>query len=134
MKAGDIVANMPLIVRKSFALPYNGGEIWGEQLDSLSDHSELVERKFIEDLQIIARPSSSAQIALQLNETFVTERLASLFISELAKLGPRVQKLAIIGVDRHAKKLLKAELAKSQPKFAVNFFDEIELAKSWLIP
>ena len=64
--------NLPGFCKSSFALPYNGGEIWFEHLDGLYGHEALALEKLAGDAPLFSRPSSPAYICFVLDETAVT--------------------------------------------------------------
>lgn len=66
--------------KKSFSLFYNGGSIWCEHLDSLCDQKQLVLEKFTKDLVEIRKPSTSAYLAVNLDETVVDEEIISFIL------------------------------------------------------
>ena len=122
-----------LIIRKSFKLPFSGGEIWGEELDRLNIHTDVVIEKFLKDMVTIRMPSSPGLIALHLNDTLVDEGLANVIVTELAKAKQAVHKVVFVGLNHTAKKLMKAILEKESVSFAYSFNNDYEKAKEWLV-
>jgi len=72
-KAGGEMKRENLIIRKSFAISHNNGDIWAENLDALYDFNDVVESKFLDDIKIIKRPSTPSIIAINLSETVITK-------------------------------------------------------------
>ena len=63
------------VKKKSFALPFNGGEIWFEHLDGMYQYTELVLEKLKNDSHTFLLLSKPAHIAFILDETLITEQL-----------------------------------------------------------
>lgn len=68
---------LPGARKKSFLLPFAGGEIWFEHLDGMDRYTELAVQKLRADAVIFRRPSSSGYIAFVLDETRITDELIS---------------------------------------------------------
>ena len=66
---------LPGVKKKSFALLFNGGELWFEHLDGMYQYTELVLEKLKNDSDIFLLPSKPAYIAFVLDETLITEPL-----------------------------------------------------------
>ncbi len=115
--------------KKSFSLYYNGGEIWAEGLDSLEDRKDLVIEKFKEDLKTISKPSTSSFIALNLDETVVTDDIIKLILDSFVNLGKPLKKVAFVGLDSKYKRYIK----KQSLPFQAVCFDDYEKAKEWLV-
>ena len=129
-----IIERDRLIIRESFAMYYGGGEIWFEQLDALSVHTEVVKEKFLKDMDMIRRPSSPAFLAVNLNETLVDEELAELIVNGLWCTGRRIIKVVFVGLDKKGKKLIRNQLyKKTEDEFVYCFIDDYEKAKEWLV-
>lgn len=73
--------------KKSFALPYNGGEIWFEHLDGLYGFEELVLEKLSRDAEIFSRPSSPAFACFVFDETVVTDKIINALKARFARAG-----------------------------------------------
>lgn len=58
--------NLPGYKKKSFVLPYNGGEIWFEHLDGIYGYEQLVLQKLAGDVPRFSRPSHPRIFALYL--------------------------------------------------------------------
>lgn len=121
-----------LIIRKSFVLPYNNGELWAEELDSLYGFSEIVESKFLEDMKMIRRPSTPAVIAINLYQTLLTKHLAEIILKNLVDAGASVRKVAFIGLDREGLRMMKQEIKSSNANLVHEYFKDIDKAKEWL--
>lgn len=122
-----------LIVRKSFSAPHNNGYIWAENLDSLYDFTDVVESKFLEDMITIKRPSSPSAIAFNLNQTTVTENIATLIVDNLINAGNSVRRVCFVGLDKESLKIMKRVFKNYRVSFEFNFFDDFVKAKDWLI-
>lgn len=84
-------------------------------------------------METIKRPSSPGFIVVHLNETRVERDLIDLIAEELSKAKQAVHKVAFVGLNNFAKKLMKSKLEKEQVLFSYNFFKDYEKAKEWLI-
>lgn len=121
-----------LIVRKSFALPYGGGMIWCEELDTLGEHEAIVRAKFDAEMETIRKPSSPGLVALHVKDTQVDNALAEHFLSAFRGAEGRVQRLAVIGLGRKPKNHIKKLIAMEPVRFAIAFFEDYEEGKGWL--
>lgn len=135
MKSMNTIPRDKLIVRKSFAMAFAGGEIWFEQLDALSVYKDIIKEKFTEDLKTIRRPSSPSLIAINLNETVVDGEIVSLIISGLYDARKYIRKVVFVGLEGSGKSLVKAAVKQIQSpmEFAYIFINDYEKAKEWLV-
>lgn len=119
------------VKKKSFILPYAGGEIWFEHLDGIYQYTEFALEKLRGDTAAFRRPSAPAYIIFVLDETMITEELISEITNALITPGKRFMRVAFVGADgsscRKLKKLLYGH------GFAIKFFDGIEPAKEWIL-
>jgi hypothetical protein len=122
-----------LIIRQSFSLPYAGGEIWGEELDALSVYTDIVQDKFLKDLETIRRPSCPAFIAVNLTDTLVDEATATVIANGLTGVERPLKRIAFIGLDGRARRMLDALLKEKSSAFSYAFFTGTEDAKQWLM-
>ena len=129
----NIPAKEKLVIRNSFSLPYRGGEIFGIELDALSIYRDIVQKKFLHDMETVRRPSTSSKIGINLLQTEIDETLAQCITSQLALVNKTGMRVAFV-VDRHGERLLRSALNNSQASFCRNFFRSYEAAKEWLIP
>ncbi len=128
-----IIPKEKLIIRDSFKLAYRGGEIWCEELDALSIHTDIVAEKFLKDMETIRRPSSSAFISVNLTATLVQKDIAELIIDKLLNVDRHLIKVVFIGLDHTGKKLFTSLLKQGHCAFSYQFIDDLEKAKEWLI-
>ena len=122
-----------LVIRDSFPLPYRGGEIFGIELDALYGYDDIVQEKFLKDMETVRRPSTSAAISVNLLQTAVKKDLARCIVSNLASANKAGMRVAFI-VDRHGERMLRAALRESGASFRRAFFRGYEAGKEWLIP
>lgn len=122
---------LPGVKKKSFILPYAGGEIWFEHLDGIYQYSELAVEKLRKDIAAFRRPSSPGYIIFVLDETSITEKLISEIADALIKPGKQFMRVAFVGTDRLSCRKLKKLLYGYS--FAIQFFDGIEPAKEWIL-
>lgn len=123
---------LPRVKKKSFALPFNGGEIWFEHLDGMYQYTKLVLEKLKNDSDIFLLPSKPAYIAFVLDETLITEPLMDEIMRLLCSERKQFMRICFIGTDRKSKRLLKYALC-NKGIFAVAFINDTEKAKEWLI-
>lgn len=122
---------LPGVKKKSFVLPFAGGEIWFEHLDGIYQYSEFAVRKLRADTAVFSRPSSPGHITFVLDETIITEELITEIYDALTGHGKRFMRAAFVGADVHSCKKLKRLLYGHG--FAIGFFDGIEPAKEWSV-
>lgn len=115
--------------KKSFALCYNGGEIWFEHLDGIFGFEELVTEKLSRDVELFTKPSAPAYVCFVFDETEVTEKVIEAV--KIAVCGKRFLKIAFVGLDRKTARKFKKELSGNG--FEVNFLGGLEDAKEWLL-
>ncbi len=123
---------LPGVKKKSFALPFNGGEIWFEHLDGMYQYTELVLEKLKNDSDIFLLPSKPAYIAFVLDETLITADLIDQIAYLLCRERKQFMRICFIGTDRKSKRLLKYALC-NKGTFEVDFINDMEKAKEWLI-
>lgn len=119
------------VKKKSFILPYAGGEIWFEHLDGIYQYTELAVEKLRKDTVTFRRPSSPGYITFVLDETMITDELISEIADALTDPGKRFMRAAFVGADALSRKRLKKLLYGHG--FAIKFFDGIEPAKEWIL-
>lgn len=117
--------------KKSFSMFFGGGEIWFEHLDGIGEYSELAAEKLINDSKQFCRPSLPSLIAVNVDETFVSDELIDLISDKLLNSGKRFTRTAIVGADRNVRRRLEGSL-RGAP-FALKFFSDFEKAKEWLV-
>lgn len=122
---------LPGFKKKSFALPFGGGEIWFEHLDGMYGYSELVLEKLSADMPVFQRPSAPSNIGFVLDETDITDGIIDMISASLLNTRKRFMRAAFIGADRRTAKILKKRLYGNG--FALCFFSDFEKAKQWLI-
>lgn len=122
---------LPGVRKKSFILPFAGGEIWFEHLDGIYQYTGLAIQKLRTDTAAFRRPSSPGYIAFVLDETIITEELICEIADSLINPGKQFMRAAFVGADGPSRKKLKKLLYGHG--FAIKFFDGIEPAKEWLI-
>lgn len=117
--------------KKSFILPYAGGEIWFEHLDGIYQYTELAIQKLRTDTAVFRCPSSPGYITFVLDETIITEELISVIADALIRPGKQFMRIAFVGADRRSCRKLKKVLYGHS--LIIKFFDGIEPAKEWLL-
>ena len=71
------------INKRSFELNYNGGTIWCEHLDGMGVHEQKVLDKFLEDKRVFSRPSVSAFMIINLDNTVITEKIINTIVDTI---------------------------------------------------
>ncbi len=122
---------LPGVRKKSFLLPFAGGEIWFEHLDGIYQYTGLAIGKLRADTAVFRRPSSPGYIAFVLDETMIADELLAEIADALTRPGKRFARAAFVGADGISCKKLKKLLYGHG--YAIRFFDGIELAKEWLL-
>lgn len=122
--------DLPGYKKRSFSLPYNGGEIWIEHLDGMYGYEELVLNKLNSDIKLFTRPSSTSYVCFVFIETTVTERIIDAVIRSILECGKRFMKIAFVGLDKKNKRRLKSELKNKG--IGINFLEGLEDAKQWI--
>ncbi len=133
-KSGSFDKNpdeLPGVRKKSFILPFAGGEIWFEHLDGIYQYTDLAIKKLRADTEVFRRPSSPGYITFVLDETVITDEFISEITDALIGSGKQFMRVAFVGADRRSSKKLKKLLYGHG--FAIKFFDGIEPAKEWLL-
>jgi len=124
--------NLPGYKKKSFSLPYNGGEIWFEHLDGMYNNEDLVIKKLEFDISKFTRPSSTSYICFVFDETIVTDRILTAVKNSILETKKCFKKIAFSGLDKKSMHKLKHDLTKKG--FAVGFFKGLQDAKEWIFP
>ena len=122
---------LPGVKKKSFVLPFAGGEIYFEHLDGIYQYTELAIKKLRADIPAFRRPSSTGYIAFVLDETTITDELIYEIADALISPTKQFMRAAFVGADRRSVKKMKKILYGHG--FAIGFFDGIEPAKEWLL-
>lgn len=119
--------------KKSFALPFHGGAIWFEHLDSLGADEAVFRSKLAADLAEIVKPSAPSHMAVVLDETDVSVSLCAL-LADVLSAQAHPKKVAFVGMSRREKCWMHAMLRKRGIAYAVSFHSDLEKAKQWLLP
>ena len=123
-----------MIIRKSFKLTFNNAELWSGDFDGFDECYDLFQKKFLEDIDVIKRPSSPSLILLNLYGTTVTYELGSFIIDNLISVQANLQKVAFSGLNSKSKKNVKKYFknVNSDLQFSYSYFDDLQKAKEWL--
>lgn len=123
---------LPGVKKKSFSLPFRGGEIWFEHLDGMYQYTKLVLEKLKNDSHTFLLPSKPAYIAFVLYETLITADLIDQIAHLLCSERKQFTRVCFIGTDRKSKRLLRHALL-GRTVLSVAFINDMEKAKEWLI-
>jgi hypothetical protein len=96
-------------------------------------YTGIVIDKFLRDMTTIKMPSSPGLIAIHLKSTLVNEHLAEVIITQLAGVKRPLQKVAFVGLDRTAQRLMRTVLDSTGVALTYNFINDYEKAKEWLV-
>jgi hypothetical protein len=127
----DEPRELPGYKKKSFVLPYAGGEIWIEHLDGIYGNSDLVLEKLQKDRCEFSRPSLPSCIGFVLDETEVTPAIIAAISDALLHTQKIIRRVCFIGADQKTEKALKTALKTKT--FALAFNNDLEKAKEWLV-
>lgn len=122
---------LPGFTKRSFSIPFGGGEIWIEHLDGLYNNTELVLEKLTEDSVLFLRPSETSLICFNIDETVITDEIINSISDVLTNPKKQFRKVCFVGSNRTTKKLLKRALDRKD--FMLEFINDFEKAKDWLI-
>lgn len=120
--------------KASFALPYRGGMIWCEHLDSLGEHTDEVFAKLEGDLPTFTKPSAPSQMVVVLDETLVTQTLSNRMADAFTAQTSHVRKLAFVGLGWVERLRLDKTMQNRNKSFNMRCFADLEKAKEWLMP
>lgn len=119
------------IKKKSFAIPYNNGEIWCEHLDALGSKKELIKEKWTQDMMHFDKPATTSYMVIILNETEIREEEFEYIWETLLHLKKSLRKLAFSGADKKVRLLLKTRTGELN--YPMKCFEDLERAKQWLM-
>ena len=117
--------------KQSFELSFRGGSIWCEHLDGMGAMEAEVIRKLHADARSFARPSVSARMIVNLDETVVTDAIAACVAECIGGCGKRFARIAFVGLNRKVKKHIVALLQGCGAQIA--FLYDYERAKEWVM-
>ena len=86
--------------KQSFELSFRGGSIWCEHLDGMGAMEAEVIHKLRADARSFARPSVSARMIVNLDETVVTDAIAACVAECIGGCGKRFARIAFVGLNR----------------------------------
>jgi len=122
------------LAKASFALPYRGGMIWCEHLDSLGEHTDEALDKLESDLLQFKKPSATSQLVVVLDETLVNQDLCNRLVDAFTAPDSHAQKLAFVGLDWAERRRLEKAMQGRSKSFTLRYFTDLEKAKEWLMP
>lgn len=116
-------------------LPYRGGEILGLFLDNLTNRTELIKERILENEKLSHRPSMSPFVLFDVTDTAITAEIADFLTESIMRMGKNIGKLAFVGTTRQGRNNINKCLAKHRDglNFAIEYFSGQEPAKEWLI-
>lgn len=117
--------------KRSFELSFRGGSIWCEHLDSMGGMEAEVIRKLQADACSFARPSVSARMIVNLDETVVTDAIAACVAECITGCGKRFVRIAFVGPGRREQRQIAALMQGCGAQLA--FLSDYERAKEWVM-
>lgn len=117
--------------KQSFELSFRGGSIWCEHLDGMGAMEAEVIHKLRADARSFARPSVSARMIVNLDETVVTDAIAACVADCITGCGKRFARIAFVGLGRREQKQIAALLHGCGAQIA--FLHDYERAKEWVM-
>lgn len=117
--------------KQSFELSFRGGSIWCEHLDSMGAMEAEVIRKLQADARSFARPSVSARMIVNLDETVVTDAIAACVAERIIGCGKRFARIAFVGLGRREQRQIAALMRECGAQVA--FLRDYERAKEWVM-
>lgn len=124
--------SLPGVKKKSFILPFRGGEIWFEHLDGMYRYTDPATEKLKRDSRVFLLPSKPSHMGIVLDETLVTEALVKEIASLLCDERKRFMRVCFIGTDRKIQRMFRRALY-GKSNFSVSFINDFEQAKEWLV-
>ena len=122
---------LPGLKKKSFSVFFGGGEIWFEHLDGIYDNTYIATEKLMNDSKEFCRPSRPSLIAVNVDETDVTDELVRAVSEKPVSGCKRFTRAATVGEDSTAVRKFKRALRNAP--FALFFTRDFEKAKEWLV-
>lgn len=119
------------LMKKSFSMFFDEGEIWFEHLGGIYGYTERAIEKLENDFIQYKQSSTPSLIAINLEETLCEDRLTNAIVGKLLNGGKRFTRVVFVGADRIVTRKLRSALFNSE--FAINFMDDFEKAKEWLV-
>ena len=119
--------------KKSFELYFNGGSKWCEHLDGMGDMKEKVIEKFLEDKKSFCRPSMTSFIIVNLDQTEMGNDIISCIFDTFVDSQKRFMKIAFVGVRKIGDRNFLWDISRKKDCH-VEFFDDFEKAKWWVLP
>lgn len=117
--------------KKSFSMYFGGGEIWFEHLDGIYEYTDLAIEKLENDYFEFRRPSMPSLIAINLDKTLVGDKLIHAIAEKLLNSDKRFTRVVFVGINRTIKRKIKKAFLEAS--FALNFINDFEKAKEWLV-
>ena len=117
--------------KQSFELSFRGGSIWCEHLDGMGAMEAEVIRKLHADARSFARPSVSARMIVNLDETVVTEAMAAEIAACITGCGKHFARIAFVGLNWKVKRHIVVLLQGCGAQIA--FLHDYERAKEWVM-
>ncbi|MGN0686542.1 MAG: hypothetical protein ACI4KA_00380 [Oscillospiraceae bacterium] len=120
------------IQKKSFELFYNGGSIWCEHLDAMGCCADEVKDKFLNDYKTFSKPSMTSFMIINLDNTELFDDVISCITDTIIHSAKRYVKIAFVGIKKSKRSAFRT--IQRLKGCAVNFFDDYEKAKQWILP
>lgn len=108
-----------------------GAEICFEHLDGIYEYTDLAIEKSENDYFEFNRPSMPSLIAINLDETLVDDKLIYAVAEKLLNSDKQFMRVVFVGINISVKRKIKKALLETS--FALNFINDFEKAKEWLV-
>ena len=119
--------------KKSFILPYSGGEIFCEHLDGIYQYENAVIEKIEKDSLIFLKPKSPSRLIINLDETEVSDKIVEKIISLLNVKFDKFVKVAFVGVNKKWISYIRNFINEREHNYIFKFFSDYEKSKEWVI-
>ncbi|MGN0637367.1 MAG: hypothetical protein ACI4J0_03255 [Huintestinicola sp.] len=119
--------------KKSFELYFNGGSIWAEHLDGMGDMKDKVIEKFLSDKKSFCRPSMTSFVIVNLDQTEIDDDIISCIYDTFVNSQKRFMKIAFVGIKKIGDRNYLRDISRKKG-CPVEFFDDFEKAKQWVLP
>lgn len=117
--------------KESFAISYNGKEIWCEQLDSLGKHTNMLMDKLSKDIKTIADPASASSIIMTFYDTEIDKSLLMYIFKQISKCDKKIKKIAVLGLPRKLTNEVPSISITSD--YPIKCFSDLNKAKEWVM-
>ncbi len=118
-----------------FPYYYKNGELFGLHFGSFFGNEDALLARMQAEEAFMAGRNHPLPLWIDFYETKLSDRVLAEFSAFVARLSPLIPRLAIAGCSTRDQRRLLRQAKKSGRAFAmpVKFFDDPEVAKTWLV-